>query len=91
MSQAPILDHCSHHSYQHIAVVMGEILRCAGEIPSELEGTLLRNGPGLFEVGGKGISQPLDGDGMVRKFRCFGSLSALCDEHPAEYLFVTGP
>lgn len=36
-----------------------------GEIPQELEGTLLRNGPGLFEVGGVGISQPLDGDGMV--------------------------
>jgi hypothetical protein len=36
-----------------------------GEIPKELEGTLLRNGPGLFEVGGVGISHPLDGDGMV--------------------------
>ncbi|CAL8462447.1 g1980 [Coccomyxa elongata] len=39
-----------------------------GEIPQELEGTLLRNGPGLFEVGGVAISQPLDGDGMVCSF-----------------------
>ena len=38
----------------------------AGTIPRELSGTLLRNGPGLFEVGGQPISQPLDGDGMVR-------------------------
>lgn len=37
----------------------------AGEIPKELSGTLLRNGPGLFEIGGRPISQPLDGDGMV--------------------------
>ena len=35
-------------------------------IPPELEGTLLRNGPGLLEIGGKPLSQPLDGDGMVR-------------------------
>ncbi|KAK9906660.1 hypothetical protein WJX75_005713 [Coccomyxa subellipsoidea] len=39
-----------------------------GKIPEELKGTLLRNGPGLFEVGGVGISQPLDGDGMVCSF-----------------------
>lgn len=26
-----------------------------GTIPAELEGTLLRNGPGLFEVGGKKV------------------------------------
>lgn len=26
-----------------------------GSIPAELEGTLLRNGPGLFEVGGKKV------------------------------------
>lgn len=26
-----------------------------GNIPPELEGTLLRNGPGLFEVGGKKV------------------------------------
>ena len=37
----------------------------AGTIPAELQGTLLRNGPGLLEVGGKALSQPLDGDGMV--------------------------
>lgn len=26
-----------------------------GTIPPELEGTLLRNGPGLFEIGGKKV------------------------------------
>ncbi len=28
---------------------------------------MLRNGPGLFEVGGKPIGQPFDGDGMVSR------------------------
>ena len=42
------------------------LLNLAGTIPAELEGTLLRNGPGLLEIGGKALSQPLDGDGMVR-------------------------
>ena len=37
----------------------------AGELPAELSGTLLRNGPGLLEIGGKPLTQPLDGDGMV--------------------------
>ena len=37
----------------------------AGKIPEDLEGTLLRNGPGLFEIGGIPVSQPFDGDGMV--------------------------
>lgn len=39
-----------------------------GQIPTELEGTLLRNGPGLFEIGGTSIPQPLDGDGMISMF-----------------------
>lgn len=41
-----------------------------GTIPAELKGTLLRNGPGLFEIGGKKIPQPFDGDGKVAMF-CF--------------------
>lgn len=40
-----------------------------GVIPPELSGTLLRNGPALFEVGGRRITQPFDGDGMVSRQR----------------------
>ncbi|MGF1494189.1 MAG: carotenoid oxygenase family protein [Microcoleaceae cyanobacterium] len=36
-----------------------------GEIPLELEGTLFRNGPGLFDIGGEPIQHPFDGDGMI--------------------------
>jgi all-trans-8'-apo-beta-carotenal 15,15'-oxygenase len=38
-----------------------------GELPAELQGTLLRNGPGLFEIGDPPVAvpQPFDGDGMV--------------------------
>lgn len=36
-----------------------------GEIPSELKGTLYRNGPGLLEIYGKKLNQFFDGDGLV--------------------------
>lgn len=39
-----------------------------GTIPKELRGTLLRNGPALYEIGGKKIPQPFDGDGMAALF-----------------------
>ena len=45
-------------------------LHYSGTIPEDLEGTLLRNGPGLFEIGGIPVSQPFDGDGMVSSLGC---------------------
>ncbi|HBE20669.1 MAG TPA: Apocarotenoid-15,15'-oxygenase [Cyanobacteria bacterium UBA11149] len=36
-----------------------------GEIPHQLEGTLFRNGPGLFDINGIRIQHPFDGDGMI--------------------------
>lgn len=36
-----------------------------GEIPQDLEGTLFRNGPGLFDINGQRIHHPFDGDGMI--------------------------
>lgn len=36
-----------------------------GTIPSDLEGTLFRNGPGLMDVFGHEVKHPFDGDGMV--------------------------
>ncbi|MGF1478803.1 MAG: carotenoid oxygenase family protein [Cyanophyceae cyanobacterium] len=36
-----------------------------GEIPTELQGTFFRNGPGLLDVGNSPIHHPFDGDGMV--------------------------
>jgi len=36
-----------------------------GEIPTSLEGTLFRNGPGLLDINGYPIRHPFDGDGMV--------------------------
>ena len=44
------------------------MLGVVGELPAELSGTLLRNGPGLLEIGGKALTQPLDGDGMASPF-----------------------
>ena len=39
-----------------------------GEIPSELSGTLFRNGPGLLDVKGQPFHHPFDGDGMICAF-----------------------
>lgn len=36
-----------------------------GKIPTDLEGTFFRNGPGLLEVNGERIHHPFDGDGMI--------------------------
>jgi len=36
-----------------------------GEIPAELTGTVLRNGPGLLEIGETPVAHPFDGDGMI--------------------------
>lgn len=36
-----------------------------GQIPTELHGTLFRNGPGLLDVNGQPIHHPFDGDGMI--------------------------
>lgn len=36
-----------------------------GKVPEELQGTLFRNGPGLFDVQGTPLQHPFDGDGMV--------------------------
>jgi all-trans-8'-apo-beta-carotenal 15,15'-oxygenase len=40
-----------------------------GTIPSEIRGTLYRNGPGLFDRGGMRKRALLDGDGMLQLFR----------------------
>jgi all-trans-8'-apo-beta-carotenal 15,15'-oxygenase len=36
-----------------------------GEIPSDLQGTLFRNGPGLLDINGQEYGHPFDGDGMI--------------------------
>jgi carotenoid cleavage dioxygenase-like enzyme len=40
-----------------------------GTIPAWLSGTLLRNGPGLFEVDGRSLNHWFDGLAMLRRFR----------------------
>jgi all-trans-8'-apo-beta-carotenal 15,15'-oxygenase len=36
-----------------------------GQIPTDLRGTLFRNGPGLLDRNGQSVRHPFDGDGMV--------------------------
>jgi len=40
-----------------------------GAIPTDLTGTLFRNGPGLLDIAGHPIKHPFDGDGMVCSIR----------------------
>jgi all-trans-8'-apo-beta-carotenal 15,15'-oxygenase len=39
-----------------------------GQIPTELNGTLFRNGPGLLDINGQRVHHPFDGDGMICAF-----------------------
>jgi all-trans-8'-apo-beta-carotenal 15,15'-oxygenase len=45
-----------------------EITEIEGKIPTELTGTLFRNGPGLLDIGDSAIHHPFDGDGMISAF-----------------------
>ena len=45
-----------------------EITDIEGEIPTELLGTLYRNGPGLLDIGDSSVHHPFDGDGMIGAF-----------------------
>ena len=45
-----------------------DITEIEGEIPTELSGTLFRNGPGLLDIGDSPIHHPFDGDGMISAF-----------------------
>ena len=44
-------------------------LRVEGSIPGWLEGSLLRNGPGAFEIGGERVRHWFDGLAMLRRYR----------------------
>ncbi|NEO28088.1 MAG: Apocarotenoid-15,15'-oxygenase, partial [Kamptonema sp. SIO4C4] len=39
-----------------------------GTVPTDLNGTLFRNGPGLLDINGQSIQHPFDGDGLVCAF-----------------------
>jgi all-trans-8'-apo-beta-carotenal 15,15'-oxygenase len=54
--------------YKEHAYWISQDMVVEGTIPKEITGTLLRNGPGLFEVGSQKIPQPFDGDGLVSTF-----------------------
>lgn len=45
-----------------------EPLHVDGEVPGWLEGSLIRNGPGLFESGGESVEHWFDGLALLRKF-----------------------
>ena len=49
-----------------------EPLRIEGTLPPALEGTLYRNGPGRFAVGGRRIDHWFDGDGALSAVRLAG-------------------
>lgn len=44
-----------------------DVPRVEGQIPDNLQGALYRNGPGLFERGGRRKQHLLDGDGLVQR------------------------
>jgi all-trans-8'-apo-beta-carotenal 15,15'-oxygenase len=49
----------------HLSV---NVFNMQGRIPSNLHGTLLRNGPGNYEYGEDVRRHPFDGDGLICSF-----------------------
>ncbi|MFZ9620412.1 MAG: carotenoid oxygenase family protein, partial [Prochlorococcaceae cyanobacterium] len=54
-----------------------ELNAARGSIPTELVGTLYRNGPGRLERGGQWVHHPFDGDGMITALRFEGGKAVL--------------
>lgn len=46
-----------------------EPIRTSGRVPTDLSGTLFRNGPGRFETHGQRVPHPFDGDGAIAAAR----------------------
>ena len=57
--------------FRNVGVELSDVTLAAsrGTIPSELQGTLYRNGPGRLERGGQWVHHPFDGDGMITALR----------------------
>lgn len=52
-------------------------LDVSGSLPDWLDGTLLRNGPGLFAAGGREFTHWFDGLALLRRFRIRGGENAV--------------
>ncbi|MBD2447069.1 carotenoid oxygenase family protein [Nostoc sp. FACHB-152] len=50
-----------------------------GQIPTELQGTLFRNGPGLLDINGQRIHHPFDGDGMISRITFTNGRAHFCN------------
>lgn len=80
-------------------------LSSRGQVPIWLEGSFIRNGPGLYEIGGKRFNHWFDGLGMLHKFdfkegkvlyksnfiECHSTTEALKDEEQSYSEFATDP
>lgn len=56
-------------------------LLAAGSVPAWLQGTLLRNGPGLFSVGGFEYNHWFDGLSLLHSFTFSGGERLLTGRH----------
>ncbi|MCX5942187.1 MAG: carotenoid oxygenase family protein, partial [Cyanobacteria bacterium] len=58
-------------AFRNVGVELSAVplVAARGTIPSELAGTLYRNGPGRLERGGHWVHHPFDGDGMITALR----------------------
>lgn len=53
-----------------------EPLEVEGKLPPDLDGTIFRNGPGLFELFGQKVGHPFEADGAVSAIRIVGGAAA---------------
>ncbi|HEY9849453.1 MAG TPA: carotenoid oxygenase family protein [Leptolyngbyaceae cyanobacterium] len=65
-----------------------EIDDVEGKIPEGLQGTLFRNGPGLFERSGQRVHHPFDGDGMICAIAFANGRAHFCNRYVRTQGFV---
>ena len=58
-----------------------ELIPASGSVPTELNGTFYRNGPGRMERDGHRVHHPFDGDGMIAAMRFEGGRVQLSNRY----------
>ena len=58
-----------------------ELIPASGTVPTELNGTFYRNGPGRMERDGHRVHHPFDGDGMIAAMRFEGGRVQLSNRY----------
>lgn len=70
-------------------VIEPKLCSTSGSVPSYLKGTMLRNGPGMFEIGDTKYQHWFDGMGFIQRYHFEdGKVSGNINLHISEFLVL---